>query len=630
MKLKSIISYIIVSAIALMLFMVKFNNNTAGTFDIYIQGFLLLLVLLSIGILCFKKNISNKMKIGFLLIAIVLFISYPLYNDYLIYAHDLEFSIMRINGLKGALENLQIPARIYPLANNGYGYASPMLYPELFIYIPAVLRVLNTSIEFSYKILLVFINAAAVFSMYIATKKISKSTTAGIIGSIIYATATYRLVTVYTRSAVGEALALAFFPIVIWGLYELCIGNKNKWYIFAIGITCIIQSHILSLITTAIVCVVIFLSFIKNIFKEKRYFKIILAGISIILINLWFIVPFLVAYSLDLDVKERPTLDAKYNAYMFDTHNVIPAELFNVFDDIDSYRLSNNYAKGMKDEMNLSLGLLCTIGIPLCIIYIYKSKDKDNKLNKFIRILVFLGVTFLILSTSIIPWGELQEKYQPVKWLSATMQFSWRFLGGTTVTIAMAMSIIIGQYVDSKYKESKNILENYKIVFGIGLSAIVIFTIIVAPYSKNEKYTIKNSTIIIQGEYYLLGTDISDFTENKYVTSEKSISIDDYKKEGSKIVLNYTSNADNGYIEVPLLYYPVYTAKDENGKNLKLTCGDNNVIRIELNEKKSGTITVDYEEKTLYRVADIISLVSICAIIIYIIKVRKSIDTMEN
>ena len=242
---KNIIAYFVICVAAVMLFLLKFINNTNETFDIYIQGFLLLIVLISIGILYFKKNISNKIKIGLVLISIVLFISYPLYNDYLVYSHDIAFGLMKIDGLKSALESFQIPARIYPLVNNGYGYAVPMLYPELFIYIPAILRVLNVSIEFSYKILIFFINAAAVFSMYISVKKISKSTAAGIIGSIIYATATYRLVDTYTRGAIGEALAMSFFPLVIWGLYELCVGNKNKWYIFVIGITCIVQSHIL-------------------------------------------------------------------------------------------------------------------------------------------------------------------------------------------------------------------------------------------------------------------------------------------------------------------------------------------------------------------------------------------------
>ncbi len=624
-NIKQKIIYIIICIVAMLLFFLKLSNNDAKTFDIYIQGFLLIMVLILGGVLYFKRNLNSKFKIGLFLVALALFVSYPIYSDYLLHSHDIEFNLMRINGIKSALEIFQIPARIYPLVNNGYGYAVPMLYPELFLYLPAILRLLNTSIEFCYKILLIFINIASVFSMYLAVKNISKSKSAGIVGSIIYATATYRLVTVYTRGAIGETLALSFLPLVIWGLYELCLGDKNKWYIFVIGITCVIQSHILSLISTFIIFAVICLFFIKNIIMQKRYSKFILAFVIIVLVNLWFIVPFLDAYSLDLAVKARP--EEEDPGYTFGTHNVIPSQLFNVFDDLSSYRDSNDSYYGIENEMNLSIGLFCLIGVPLCLIYCIKIKDnKSNNLYKMIRILTFLGILFLLLSTSIIPWKDLEESYKIINWLSTTMQFSWRFLGPATVAIVMTMSIIIGEYVDSKYRKKANFIENYRIIFEIGFASIVIFLIITAPYSKQDKYEIAYFNPVPYGEYYLEGTETEKFIEEQYNVSDDWILIDKYSKNGNKIVLDYINHVGNGYIEVPLLYYPGYEAKDENGKKLDISCGNNNVIRIELTEKKSGTITVQYKEKLIYCIADIISLITICVLIIYRIKNSKSLN----
>ncbi len=623
-QIKQKIIYLLICIIAILLFILKLSKDTSKTFDIYIQGFLLLIVLILGGVLYFKKNINSKFKTGLFLVALALFVSYPIYSNYLLYSHDIEFNVMRIDGIKSALEIFQIPARVYPLVNNGYGYAVPMLYPELFLYFPAILRLLNTSMEFCYKILLVFINVASVFSMYLAVKNISKSKSAGIIGTIIYATASYRLATVYTRGAIGETLALSFLPLVIWGLYELCVGDKKKWYIFAIGITCVLQSHILSLIPTFIICAAISLFFIKNIIMQKRYSKFILAFIIIVLVNLWFIVPFLDAYSLDLSVKARPYDEIPW--YRFSTHNVIPSQLFNVFDDVSSYRISNDYDQGIANEMNLSIGLFCLIGVPLCLIYCIKTKDnKSDNLCKFIRILTFLGILFLILSTSIVPWGELEENYGIINWLSRTMQFAWRFLGPATVAIVIAMSIIIGNYVDEKSNSGKNLIENYKIIFEIGLASIVIFLIITAPYSKQDKYEIAYLTNpVIYSEYYLEGTNIEEFTENKFKTSSNRISIIESLKDKNKIKLDYSNNIGEGYIEVPLLYYPGYVAKDENGKKLDISCGENNVIRVELTEKKDGTITVEYKEKLIYCISDIISLITINGLIIYKVKKIKN------
>lgn len=270
--------------------------------DILIQHFAILAVLAIIAVLFLKKQISNKFKIGVLLGAIALYVSYPLYNDYLVWQHDMFFHLFRIENITTALTNGQFPVRIQPLWGWEYGYPTSMMYPELFIYIPALLRIIGASTIFSYKILLIFINFVAVFGMYSCVKNISKSTTAGFVGAILFAAANYRLESLFTRAAIGESLALAFLPIAIWGLYELCVGNKKKWYVFVIGTCFVVQSHIISILFLIIICIIIGIVFIKNLIKEKRYLYILLSGLAIFCMNLWFIVPFIDTYNLGLNV----------------------------------------------------------------------------------------------------------------------------------------------------------------------------------------------------------------------------------------------------------------------------------------------------------------------------------------
>lgn len=621
-KNRKILSYIGICILTIFLFIIKLRGYEQGKFDIYIQGILIFTFLLLLGIIFFKKQISKKTKICIGLICLAVFVSYPLYNDYLIHSHDIGFHLIRIEGIKNALKNFEIPVRIYSLVNNGYGYAISMFYPELFIYIPSILRLLNTSLVFSYKILIFLINLGSIFSMYIAVKNISKSRSTGIIGAIVYATASYRLVTVFTRGAIGEAIAIAFLPIVIWGLYEICTGNKKRWYILLIGYTGVIQSHILSIITTAMISIAFTIYFIKQIMKQKRYKQIILAIVTTILINLWFIVPFLEGYNLDLSVKNRFG-----ESYMFSNNNVIPAELFNVFDNISSNRIDEDISNGMSEDMCFSLGLLCTIGLIINIVFCVKNKDSSDKNIKFIKFLTFLGIIFLILSTSIVPWKELEDNFGIIKKLSATMQFAWRFLGPATAMITMAMSIIIGKYVDSKYDENRDFIKNYEIVIGTAIVAFISLIIIVQPFSKEEKFEpneIELSTSVVPYyEYYLEKTNTSSFIKDKYFTSSTNIYVNSFSKDDSKIELKYTNNEGNGYIEVPLLYYPGYVAKDEKGKKLKVVCGNNNVIRVELTEKKSGAITVDYREKVKWIFADSISLITILSLIVVAIMKRK-------
>lgn len=376
------------------------------------------------------ENKKNKLYIGIILFAICLYVSYPLYNDYLIWQHDLYFHLSRLENIKSAFEVFQFPVRIHPLDNFGYGYGVSMVYPELFMYIPALFRILDYSIVFSYKVLLFFINYISIISIYLCVKNISKSKTAGIIGAIIYAGANYRLEDLFTRGAIGESLALAFLPIAIWGLYELCVGDKKKWYIFIIGVSFVIQSHIISVLFAFIVCTVVGICFIKNIIKEKRFYYFILCISMIILLNLWFIIPFIDTYNLGLNVSS-----SDFYTDSFKNNTVMPTQLFNIFDTAGNYNTINNMFKksynledGILNDMNFSLGLLCNVGLIICIAYCIRNwKDKKN-INKLIKALTGLSIICLILTTNIVNWEEIFKKFDLIREICDKIQFSWRLL----------------------------------------------------------------------------------------------------------------------------------------------------------------------------------------------------------
>ena len=94
--------------------------------------------------------------------------SYPLFTDYLTQGHDMNFQLYRIEGIKDGLLSGQFPVRIHPTHANGYGYATPVLYPELFLYIPAVFRLMGMSVVGSFQLFLLLINTATAFIMYLS------------------------------------------------------------------------------------------------------------------------------------------------------------------------------------------------------------------------------------------------------------------------------------------------------------------------------------------------------------------------------------------------------------------------------------------------------------------------------
>lgn len=356
--------------------------------------------------------------------------------------------------------------------------------------------------------------------------------------------------------------------------------------IFAIGFTFVLQSHILSVMLLTLSCIAIGIYFIKNIIKEKRYKEILRAIVTVVLINLWFLVPFLDTYQLDLNVKNT---DKSTKFYQFENYTIIPAQLFNLFDTAYSLNVSEDNEQGMEDEMAYSLGILCSIGLIISIGYCIKNRNKEDMQTRWLRILAVLALMFVVLSTTILPWKELQEQFGLIKWFCTTVQFGWRFLGMSSVLITICMSMIIGKYVEDKKKEDKDWVENYKIVLAIGIIAFLSVPMFLGEYSKQFKYITNESPLnydlSAQNEYFIQGTNTAKLIANQYITSSDEITINHTTKKGSKITIDYYNQEGEGYIEVPLLYYPGYVAKDEKGNKLEVVCGENNVVRVKLTKE---------------------------------------------
>jgi len=84
---------------------------------------------------------------------------------------------------------------------------------------------------------------------------------------------------------------------------------------------------------------------------------------------------------------------------------------------------------------------------------------------------------------------------------------------------------------------------------------------------------------------------------------------------------------NEGYIELPLLYYKGYQAVETGGKTLDVVCGDNNVVRVIVPSGFQGIIEVDFESPWYWRLAEVIS-AGMLAVLIFI--KRKNVQRREQ
>ena len=223
------------------------------------------------------------------IIALAIFVT----KDGLVQGGDLEFHINRIYEISENLKSGDVLSLTYSKTE---GYGSGIFYPQIFLYIPAILNLCGIDLIVSYKIFLIICNLVTALVMYICIKSITGKRVVGIIASALYTTCNYRMLCLIARAAIGEVQAFIFIPVVILGLYEVFYRDIKKWYILAIGMTGLIYTHLISAVLAVVaLCLPVFIINIKKIFiKDKSRLKVLInAVILTVLLISAFLLPFL-------------------------------------------------------------------------------------------------------------------------------------------------------------------------------------------------------------------------------------------------------------------------------------------------------------------------------------------------
>ena len=249
-----------------------------------------------------KRSSIRKNTFELWILIVALIISLPLifsmFEHRVIHGDDLFFHAGRIRSIALELPN-QFPVYMCRDWLSGLGVPAATFYPSIFLYIPAIICKLGLSIETVYTgflIALVFFSAMISFAGF---RKFFDEKTAAVI-STIYISQSYFLFDLYHRAAVGEILGMMFLPLAIASLKNFSEQDKFKTVKTILIFSCIIESHILSaLILAGIILLYTVWNFRSIVWK--KYFKIF---IGTILLNAFFIVPFLYQYqAVDVWIK---------------------------------------------------------------------------------------------------------------------------------------------------------------------------------------------------------------------------------------------------------------------------------------------------------------------------------------
>lgn len=572
------------------------------------------------------EEFCKSCKIGFLLSAVIMFASMPLLNGFLISASDMEFHMLRIEGIREGLLSGQFPVRIQPTQLNGYGYPASLFYGDLFLYVPAVLRMLGMTVQWCYKFLLISINAATCLVMYFTAKKMFSEQKLAAFAAAVYTVIPYRLNALYVRAAVGEMLAYVFLPLIVYGIYEILTqdvraeGYRKKYLYAVAGFTGIINSHVLTCEFVGFFVIVTCLVCIRRVFVKERFFELVKTLVVSMFLNAGFLVPFFDMMSKGgIWVLDKYTFTGRF----IQGQGLNLTSLFEIFPSGNGIIYNNALREygsyGMMGEqgMTIGIGIIILMGLVL-VDKIFSGTKKDSRLAQFAAVgsgLAFLG---LFMSLNIFPWDWL-ERYGGH--FVSNIQFPWRVL---------AISSVLGVLAGAAYMK-----ENRKYAGEMGM-LVLVFAVIAAGYCMHDRLE-KNSACYVfdmagldtkmtgsgsWNEYMPTGTKAQMLCETEPFASD-GILITDYSKQYTNINMTVTSRS-SGYAEVPLLCYRGYAAVDENKNSLPLAAGNNNVLRIEIPEDYQGRVKITYKGLFWWRAADIISAATLLFILAGAFFSRKS------
>lgn len=521
---------------------------------------------------------------------------------------DWRFHLSRIEGIAQALREGQFPVRVYSQAKDSYGYAPSLFYGELFLYFPAVLRLLGMSVQGAYRTYAIAVQALTAGISFFSFRQMFRHNKTALVGSILYMLAPYHIYNIYWRTAVGEYTALAFLPLIPAALSLLYAQQKPDRYTarvacaeLVVSFGALVQTHIISLelatLSTAVFCLYHF----RRTFTKRILGVWVTAAGLVVLLNLWFLVPFLTLM-----------LGGGYN-------NMYGGESFAGGLSVQKNGLWLSELLSWRADHN-SIGVVLVAGL-VAFVWCWLTQgpampQRERKIGAWAAV---LGTLACWMCTNTFPWGILGS-LPVVGRLLLAIQFPWRYFSLATLLLVLVSVCAVSALRRGRYAQPVAVLLLSASLLGVAIFYHSYLPTVDTSYLGDRAQMIYTDYKISNMAWYYDSLYLPDgavetrdgFTCDTAVTTVEIASVE---RRGNTTVLSCSEvNGELGYAELPLLYYPGYTIVDGEGEVFRTA---NGMVGVTVPAGFSGEISVAFREPKRWLVADLVSLVTLLGLLGY-------------
>lgn len=582
----------------------------------------------------FEKKLSAKDRRWLIRAAVILIIiisCLPLALTYISYVpgHDLLFHLYRIDGIVQGLKDGQFPVAIQSSQINSFGYPVSVMYGDLFLYIPALLRFAGLSVKASYSVLVVLVNSFCAIITFYTFRKMFQSEMIGVAACALWTLSPYRLLDdVYLRSAVGEYLALDFFPVIAYGIFSIIFYGEGRsdltkrgWIWCALGAVGIVYSHIISIVLAALLFVPLLIVGLICFPSAKKLLMIaqglLLAGV----LSLAFVVPF-VDYYFNIDMKVS-TISGVSKRILAADNAIQPAQLLFFSPTVASISLAGQTVAEM--PFNIGWGIILTAFLSTVCSFLPSFRENNiRRVDLLLLFILFVAFAFAFASSAYFPWGkELHTVLDKLISFLATIQYPWRLLGPLTFSLLLVLGLALW-LINRKqaFFISAGIIFVGILIclveYGVGITSFLTnATPLPADYTEADY-----SGGVMNGEYLPADCDLAELlhADSEATVLSGDVNISSCERSGASITLLLESGNNGGSVLLPLLYYPNYEIVDNSSSELSISPDDNGRMLLDISQQYQGTVEIGYIIPIAWRLAQLISLIAFLLICFFGVK----------
>lgn len=506
---------------------------------------------------------------------------------------DSKAHMMRVEGIYNGILDHQFPVVVYPEWNNSYGQIG-VLYPDIFLYIPAIFRLLGMSQLGTLKLFMCILCILSGIIAFASARSVFRDDWQITICTAVCMLGDMHLHDLYYGGKFGGSyLADMIWPLLVAGLYHIFYGNKKKWYCVAIALAALFSSHVTSASVGCIAIVVLTLACYRTWHNKEVWQAVLKAVLLFLVLIIGPIVSFIQFYFGDWGQ--------------------------------ETLQWSNFYLAcwGFKSEMFADQRYVSVIVVMIVtgiLIVICKfRRDSIQRKTMYIFPFFITGVFLFWMSTQYFPW-KILLKIPAIEYYTNMLQSGYRFLPlcGSFFAFVLTgvLKVCVSHYKDRKWYRSIRVGITYAVV---SLFMFYNFFHEALIFTDDEMATMFYDEVLGEVEvnmedYLPEGTKTEWYSSDAGVISDESaVTAHEYSREGTHILFTYENSGDDVYVEFPKFYYEGYRARNALGLPMKIEKGDHNRIRLYLEKSNPGEIKeahIKYSVPMMFTILYIVTLLT--------------------